>query len=560
MLRAIVLAILSLASGICLSQVNNPCQPPTAFTTLEVNEVKAGLLNGGDFWWNLNDAVYEVPKGSGVHSIFSGGLWIGGIDAGGKLKVAAQTYRQGYYDYWPGPLGVDDAATEPVCWAYDRFWRITRSDMETFRDLCDQYLVQPGDTIPAKFIPKDIREWPASGNKLAKGANGESLQIPVGKNLAPYIEVNGIPGYNPRTGDCPKIRGEEAVWWVINDMGAEHTSSGGDPLGVEVSVMAYGFNWPSYLRQTTFYHFDIVNYGSDLFDIRLGMLVDFDLGYPFDDYVGCDSTRSLGIGYNGDSIDGPGINVYGENPPFIGVDLLRGPKGDDGDDLSMTSFMAYESNFAATGNPTLPEHYYNYLQARWLDSTHLTWGGSGYGGSQKVNYIFPSEPDQAGWSECALNNNPFNRRMVMGTGPLTFEQYERISFDLAVIWRQCDPEPWCPSFRCIQIISDVVQAWFDAVYPPVGIPSRTDRNKSSVSIYPNPASSKAEVRFSQPLNHSYHISAFDLKGRKIYESNQQIPGNGSHEIDVSEWSPGVFLVQIETGLGIPVLTRLVVGR
>ncbi|HVA99419.1 MAG TPA: hypothetical protein VNG53_11040, partial [Bacteroidia bacterium] len=47
---------------------------------------------------------YQVPKGSGISSIYSSSLWIGGIDAGGHLRVAGQTYKQNGTDFWPGPL------------------------------------------------------------------------------------------------------------------------------------------------------------------------------------------------------------------------------------------------------------------------------------------------------------------------------------------------------------------------------------------------------------------------------------------------------------------------
>ena len=52
---------------------------------------------GGDLWWDPvgQTPYYEVPIGSGKNSIYSGALWIGGFDQAGRLKVAAQTYRQG---------------------------------------------------------------------------------------------------------------------------------------------------------------------------------------------------------------------------------------------------------------------------------------------------------------------------------------------------------------------------------------------------------------------------------------------------------------------------------
>ena len=76
------------------AQVNN-CNPPTAQTDLDINNVRARILNGGDMWWDLViNPHYEVPKGSGKHSMFSGSIWIGGLDAGNQLKLAAQKYRQ----------------------------------------------------------------------------------------------------------------------------------------------------------------------------------------------------------------------------------------------------------------------------------------------------------------------------------------------------------------------------------------------------------------------------------------------------------------------------------
>ena len=59
----------------------------TSQTDIDVNNVGATILGGGDMWWNLSDARYEIPKGSGLNSLF-GSLWIGGVDAGGQLKVA----------------------------------------------------------------------------------------------------------------------------------------------------------------------------------------------------------------------------------------------------------------------------------------------------------------------------------------------------------------------------------------------------------------------------------------------------------------------------------------
>src|SRR4051812_24043683 len=75
-------------------QVSN-CPRTIAQTDLEVNNVRAHLLNGGDLWWDYNDptrGIYEVPKGSGKNSIYAGAIWLGGIDDNGLIRVAAQSY------------------------------------------------------------------------------------------------------------------------------------------------------------------------------------------------------------------------------------------------------------------------------------------------------------------------------------------------------------------------------------------------------------------------------------------------------------------------------------
>ena len=120
-------------TSVTYSKVASGCSPSSSQTDLDVNNVRATILGGGDMWWNLSDAQYEIPKGGGLNSLFAGSLWIGGVDAGGQLKVAAMTYRQGGNDFWPGPLDVATATiTEQECIAWDKHFKIDRSDVEEY--------------------------------------------------------------------------------------------------------------------------------------------------------------------------------------------------------------------------------------------------------------------------------------------------------------------------------------------------------------------------------------------------------------------------------------------
>ena len=46
------------------------CNATTAVIDLDVNNVRAHLMDGGDMWWDIptGSASYEVPKGSNKNS------------------------------------------------------------------------------------------------------------------------------------------------------------------------------------------------------------------------------------------------------------------------------------------------------------------------------------------------------------------------------------------------------------------------------------------------------------------------------------------------------------
>lgn len=67
------------------------CYASTSQVDLDIKNVRARLLGGGDFWWDLSDPVYVIPKvdpaegQAEVSATFASALWIGGIDATGQL-------------------------------------------------------------------------------------------------------------------------------------------------------------------------------------------------------------------------------------------------------------------------------------------------------------------------------------------------------------------------------------------------------------------------------------------------------------------------------------------
>ncbi len=337
------------------------CEPGKTSTELYINNVRTLIHTGGDMWWDLQGApVYEVPateSGNGPNALFCGGIWMGGLDANGQLKLAAVRYRGRGVDYWTGPLitsGSEIASVSfDVCNEYDSHYPMGKKMVDEFRawfNCQEDPECNVAEEFPTYSIPEEILDWPAHGP-----AGGYAYY------LAPFWDYNGDGYYNPYDGDFPyyeypdegitddpncirprdreaKIYGDSTLWWVYNDKGNNHTETGGDAIGMEIRAQAFGFSTNDELNDMTFYNYNLINRSTyTLYETYFGIWTDADLGNPYDDYVGCDVKRGLGYLYNGDNEDedegsSPG---YGEQPPAIGIDFFEGPYQDpDGKDNS----------------------------------------------------------------------------------------------------------------------------------------------------------------------------------------------------------------------------------
>lgn len=467
------------------------CYPAIAQVDLDINNVRARILNAGDMWWNLSQAQYEVPKGSGIKAVFAGSIWMGGLDAMGLLHTAAMTYRQTGYDFWPGPMDTVNVTTElSQCNKYDRIYKLNRGDVESFIS---------NRNTPGYVIPDDIRNWPGNGNTA----------IGQPKYLAPFNDVDGDGIYNPANGDYPgfainrsqnctgDLLGDQCLWWVMNDKGNVHGETGGRALGFEIRAQAFAFKTNDEINDATFYQWQLINRSSETYSkMYFGNYVDHDLGYFGDDFMGCDVSRSMGIGYNGDLIDGnnpqgaPG--EYGSHPPAIGFDILQGPvampgdfKDNDrdgiidepGERVNMSNFRYWDGDFDIAGNPETDFHFYWYMQNLYKDgTTPITYGGNGNSGTIPCTFMFPDDTDPQGfgtggfsmprWNEYESGNTPSDRRMLSSAGPFNMAPGEVQTITTAMLWARDTNEVYdtlypMPSVAKLKQVSDKAQLLFD---------------------------------------------------------------------------------------------------
>lgn len=431
------------------------CKAPTAQVDLDINNVRTTIMNGGDMWWNLVNAKYEVPKvtdpnGIRKHSIFSGALWIGGLDDGGNLKLAAMTYRQNGVDFFAGALDTRKLRNPNIeierCDYYDRIYKISREEIEShIKDYTDNGVVDN----PIKAL----MDWPGNPDP---GYGEDAGQ------LAPYVDTDNNGIYNPLAGDYPDVFGDQALWFVYNDVGNIHTETQGAPIGLQLKTMAFSFATNDEINNMTFYQTKVKNFGEPVNNTYFGQWVDPDLGNYSDDYVGCDVDRNLGYCYNGDDND-EGILGYGLNPPTVGVDFFKGPNDENGKEIGLSYFVYYNNDFTNIGNPFRPIHFYNFLKGLWHDGSPITFGGTGVGGTDTTRYMFPGDPvSNTGWTEKSAGNQPADRRFLQTSGPFKLETGVQNEVTVGVVWARSSIGGATGSLNLLRLADDKAQELFFA--------------------------------------------------------------------------------------------------
>ncbi len=498
-------------STITSATLRADCTVAQASIDQSLNNVRTTLLTGGDVWWNGNEARYIVPKVdplSGlpeVSSIFAGAVWLGGFDEAGNLKIACQQYGtgSGETDFWPGPLTEIGTTSQDTCADWDRFFKVTGEEI-------DQHLanyasaVQSGEAYNPDLIPDGVKFWPGRGNPFFNDPGGYDFELPgTQQGLAGYHDAPGsiLGVYDPDGGDYPiiEIRGcadiyypDEMIYWIYNDAGAAHTETNGDAIRMEVQVQAFAYKTNDEVNDMTFMRYKLINRAIETIDSTFfAMWVDPDLGCYLDDYIGCDTSRSLMYIYNQDGADGEpgftcpgGVNTYGDEIPVLGVDYFRGPTapkvfgpdsllynplpGETADtiiELGMSSFTYFNGANATqgTGDPATAPQFYNYLSGRWLDGLPYTIGGDGHnpGQTNVTNYAFPFPPDQIGaWSMAQEGLGTADRRTVQASGPFRLEPGAVNELIVGVVWVPNVDHP-APDITRLLAADDVAQALFD---------------------------------------------------------------------------------------------------
>jgi hypothetical protein len=564
------------------------------FEFLDLNNIKARLGLYGLFQDMTNSiASFESPKGSGNNTIYAANLWLAGKNQdsvyancetfGAHFNLNPQPYP--YYVSRSGPIMDSIYYPKGYDYQWDRLWKITNLDII--------YHQNNWNTSGYQAI-EVIKNWPAHGDT----SKGQAFY------LAPFVDNNNDGIYNPYDGDFPKIKGQQAIYNIYNDVRA--TPGSASTMNTEIHYMAYAYNCPSdsAINNTIFVDYTIYNRSNLTYDSSyVGFWADFDIGGSTDDYVGCDVARSTFYGYNGDNNDegGNGIIGYGIHPPAQGVTFLQGTKQDndgidnpltnivqdaidsngmvypslgngfsdginDNEHLGMEHFVYYSiggGQHLGDGDPQNKKDNYNYLKGFWRDNTQFVWGGNGHissGGTIPAKYLFPESsdplfygtygvpPSPANWSELSSGDSPGDRRGLGSTGPFTFDPDSSIEITLALVFgRDYQNTGAQAGVVVMQERIDSIRSYYltDFVSACGGALSIIEDKESdnSLLVYPNPFNQQITINY-ELQNSQAQLKVFNSFGKLI---KNVVLKNNQTVIDLSQYANGIYFIHLLDG-------------
>ncbi|MEQ8702486.1 MAG: T9SS type A sorting domain-containing protein [Phaeodactylibacter sp.] len=417
MMRIYSLVLLAL---LLPASVRAQCAPPEAVIPLFGNNMRGMVTSGGDTFWD--DQFFRVNDPRQPSTIGTEGLWIGGKDSEGNLRIAAQTLERysGLSGFHTGPLPQGSSTSDSsFCIQWDRLWSVKGyqvaahiSDFEADGDIDN-----PIDAL---------LDWPAKGNPHFAERFGFELPHDE-QGLAPFTDLNGNGLYEPLSGEYPSIEAaavipSQIIWSVFND--AQSTNPWLDSLRLQVEVQrtlwTLGCDDPV-LKHTIFVDYKVINRSNQAYDsVHLALPTYFSMGCGLDVCMGAAPQQDAFFAYNEANTEAlscynSNISGFGENPPAQATVLLSHP---------LASFVYYYPGHQPWMQlPSENRHFFNYMTGRWRDGTPITEGGTGYmTGGAATPFAFPGNPNNT--AEWSMYNSvtPFSQSPWMAVGSISLGQ------------------------------------------------------------------------------------------------------------------------------------------
>jgi hypothetical protein len=498
---------------------------------IDHNNVSAIISDEGVFFINQlsGSAGYEVPKGSGKSTIYTMSPIVGALDVNGQLHLSGNFF--GGSTFHSGPIADQSVyGTASYTNAYSSsIWEVTSQEVQ-------DHIANYGNL--GYTVPTSISEWPGNGD----------VSLGIASTLAPYVDVNNDGSYTPQYGDYPDIRGDQAVYVIMNDASF---NPDGNELKMELHLMFYQISSANYLDNTTFMNVQTFNRSTtSYYNYKQSFFVDYDLGNYSDDYIGCDTTNNVAYVYNADELDesSGGNNGYGIDPPCQGLTSLS---------HKMESFGYFTSSSSFPfSDPSNDVEMWNTQNALFANGTPWVQGGTGmpgFPGSTAIptNYMYSGNPnDSTSWTEglsdgVVVPNPPGDRRIVMTIAEDEFLAGSSICSDYAFIYDKSSDR--LGNVQEVINIASALKNWHDTddgSFLCNGVPfvSIQEQEEIKFTLYPNPSTGAFFIEMPSTVGQVL-VEVRDLTGRMIL--SQEFANTSSMELNLDAKN-GAYFVKVIT--------------
>jgi photosystem II stability/assembly factor-like uncharacterized protein len=498
------------------------------------NNISTWLINKGIFNQDIrtsNTPGFQWPAGSGKFAIFTSGLTVA-AKVNGILRMSAASYNG---EYFPGH--VADSSGHPV----------GRTDT-SFRF----YRIRRGDSYLNNY------DWVSWGQMVPYGA--------------PFVDFNHNGIYEPAI-DTPGIRGASQTIFICLTDGFPEKHSLGEgfgggtlPLYNEIHLTAWGYDNPGY-GDMQFLKFVVINKNTASWNnTYFAFFCDPDLGYPDDDYIGCDTTRNLGYCYNGDNDDEGSIHAYGPNPPAVGFKMMN---CESSPGLTMKSFV-YCTCVSCPSPPcendpnAEPEGAYKFMKGVKKDGT--PWVVPNTNPPQTTKFCYSGDPEtQTGWTEpggqiwnCNMNLTgqfhippPGDRKFIMGSGSEDFTVNPGDTQTVLLCQFIARGTSNLNSVTRLKQLSDVAQRLCDSGFV-IGV-NQISSNVPGVFMlyqnYPNPFNPVTNIKYDVPYKTRVTLKIYDVTGREVEILVNEVQNAGTYNVDwnAEKYASGIYFYKLESG-------------
>ncbi|MFT5778358.1 MAG: hypothetical protein ACI837_001314 [Crocinitomicaceae bacterium] len=489
-------------------------------TVLDENNMAVTLSDGGV---SFSQPEYEVgvlltgngcetPKGLGIHSLSGLSMWFSGQESDTGLPHSSAPMNEAYRQQFIGPLNTHGHALDfQDQWLHSLF-PITTAEIENHITNFNN---------PGYIIPESILSWPAHGD------------VSLGFNyfLAPFVDVDGDGTYIPSNGDFPCIKGDKAVFIMLNDVEEYHgcggVASNQAALGIQIQMLFYQYSTQSGLENVTFCDTKIHNQSEhDYVNFKSSLHLNTIIGSFEDDHVGTEVQRNTIYAYNGDSLDysvsSPG---HQEHPPAIGVVSLNHT-------IARSRYFTHPANYPYN-IPVYPPDIRNIMNGNLLD-----------GSPQDQDYFFTGNPYEASGDLDTNQYNSYHDKMVYTIDAGTLLQGESKQFDFAVVYSQ--GINYKESVNDLFNDIDATQTFYNNQSVECFLQYLNVEDSPEimgVTIYPNPSNGLINIKLDDAILGS-SLEVLDLSGRKIQPTKQL---NYNHESLALKQPPGIYIIRISKG-------------